>query len=88
MKNGLVEPVARTRSRARAIEQLYKFVASYKKIEELAVEEAACPEDAGALTDRLGGLFPKERIYRTKTTPVIGAHTGPGLLLVAVMGDK
>jgi DegV family protein with EDD domain len=88
MKNGLVEPVGRTRSRKRAVEHLYKFVAGYKNIEEIAVEEAACPEDADSLTDRLGSLFPRERIYRTRTTPVIGAHTGPGLLLVAVMGDK
>ena len=88
MRNGLVEPVARTRSRKKAIEHLYKFIASYKNIEELAVEEATCHEDAELLSDRLGSLFPKERIYRTKTTPVIGAHTGPGLLLVAVMGDK
>lgn len=88
LKDGLVEPVARTRSRKKAIEHLYQYVASYKNIEELAVEEAACPADADSLTERLGSLFPKERIYRTKTTPVIGAHTGPGLLLVAVMGDK
>jgi len=88
IKDGLVEPAGRTRSRARAIEHLYQFAAGYRNIEELAVEEAACREDADLLTDRLGGLFPRERIYRAKTTPVIGAHTGPGLLLVAVMGDK
>jgi DegV family protein with EDD domain len=88
MKDGLVEPAGRTRSRKKAVEYLYQFVAGYKNIEELAVEEAACHEDADLLTDRLGSLFPKERIYRTRTTPVIGAHTGPGLLLVAVMGDK
>ncbi len=88
LKDGLVEPVGRARSRKRAIEHLYQYIASYKNIEELAVEDAACTEDADLLTDRLGSLFPKERIYRTRTTPVIGAHTGPGLLLVAVMGDK
>ena len=88
MKNGLVEPAGRTRSRAKAMDHLYQFAAEYKRIEEMAVEEAACPEDADLLTDRLGNLFPRERIYRTKTTPVIGAHTGPGLLLVALMGDK
>lgn len=88
MKNGLVEPVGRARSRAKAMEHLYQFAADYEKIEEMAVEEAACPGDADLLTDRLGNLFPRERIYRTKTTPVIGAHTGPGLLLVALMGDK
>jgi len=88
MKDGVVEPAGRTRSRAKAIEHLYQFAADYKVIEEMAVEEAACPEDANLLVEKLGNLFPKERIYRTKTTPVIGAHTGPGLLLVAVMGDK
>ncbi len=40
------------------------------------------------VVERLGSRFPKERIYRSKTTPVIGTHTGPGLLLVAVLGDK
>ena len=88
LRNGLVEQAGRTRSRKKAIEHLYQFIASYKNIEELAVEDAACLEDADLLTDRLGSLFPRERIYRTKTTPVIGAHAGPGLLLVAVMGDK
>jgi len=88
IRNGLVEPAGRARSRARAIEHLYQFVAGYNRIEEMAVEEAACPEDADLLVERLGSLFPRERIYRTKTTPVIGTHTGPGLLLVAVMGDK
>ncbi len=88
MKSGMVEPAGRARSRAKAMEHLYQFAADYERIEEMAVEEAACPEDADLLTDRLGNLFPRERIYRTKTTPVIGAHTGPGLLLVALMGDK
>ena len=88
LKNGLVEPAGRTRSRKKAVEHLYQFAAGYKNIEEMAVEEAACSEDADLLVEKLGNLFPRERIYRTKTTPVIGAHTGPGLLLVAVMGDK
>jgi len=88
IKDGVVEPAGRTRSRAKAIEHLYQFAAGYRTIDEMAVEEAACPEDADLLTDRLGNLFPKECIYRSRTTPVIGTHTGPGLLLVAVMGDK
>jgi fatty acid-binding protein DegV len=54
----------------------------------MAVEDTACPDEAEALRKRLGAIFPKERIYRSRMTPVIGTHTGPGLLLVAVMGDK
>jgi len=88
LKDGLVEPAGRTRSRARAIDRLYDFAAGYATIEEMAVGDTACPEDAEALCERLGAIFPAGRIYRSKMTPVIGAHTGPGLLLVAVLGDR
>lgn len=88
LKNGLVEPAGRTRSRAKAIDQLYEFAASYSHIEEMVVEDTACPDEAEALRERLGAIFPKERIHRSRMTPVIGTHTGPGLLLVGVMGDK
>ena len=88
LKDGLVEAAGRTRSRAKAVDQLYDYVAGYSHIEELSVGDTACPEEAGALCERLGAVFPAERIYRSKMTPVIGTHTGPGLLLVAILGDK
>jgi DegV family protein with EDD domain len=88
LKDGLVEPVGRAHSRAKAIDMLYDFAASYSYIEEIAVEAAACPDDSDRLVERLGAIFPKERIYRSRTTPVIGTHTGPGLLIVSVLGDK
>ncbi len=88
LRDGVVEPAGRTRSRAKAIERLYNFAMSYSYIEEIAVEDAACPDEAEALVGRLSSEFPKERIYRSKTTPAIGTHTGPGLLLIAVLGDK
>jgi DegV family protein with EDD domain len=88
LKDGLVEPAGRTRSRAKAIDHLYDFAAHYTNIEEMAVADTACPEEAEALVERLGAIFPPERIYRSKMTPVIGTHTGPGLLLVAVLGDR
>ena len=88
LKDGLVEPAGRTRSRSRAIDHLYQFAAGYSNIEEMAVENTACPDEAEVLLERLGAIFPKERIRRSRMTPVIGTHTGPGLLLVAVMGDK
>jgi DegV family protein with EDD domain len=88
IKDGVVEPAGRARSREKAMDMLYEFAAGYSHIEEMAVEGAACPEDVDSLVRRLGALFAEERIYRSRTTPVIGTHTGPGLLLVAVMGDK
>ena len=88
LRDGVVEPAGRTRSRAKAIEHLYDFAMSYSHIEEIAVEDTATPDEAEALVERLGSRFPKERIYRSKMTPVIGTHTGPRLLLVAVQGDR
>jgi DegV family protein with EDD domain len=88
LKDGIVEPAGRARSRSKAIDALFDFAASYSRIEGLAVEGAACPQDVEKMVERLGAIFPKEKILRSRTTPVIGAHTGPGLLLVAVMGDK
>ena len=88
LKDGVVNPAGRTRSRAKAIDCLYEFIKSYSFIEELAIENTACSEEAEALIDRIDAIFPGERIYRCKMTPVIGTHTGPGLLLVSAMGDK
>ncbi|MBA7672684.1 Protein DegV [subsurface metagenome] len=88
LRDGVVEPAGRTRSRAKAIDYLYNFAMSYSHIDEMAVEDAACSEDAETLVERLSSKFPKERIYRSRTTPVIGTHTGPGLLLLDVMGDR
>ncbi len=88
LREGVVEPAGRTRSRAKAIDRLYDFAAGYARIERMAVEDTACPEDAEALLKRLGAIYPRERIYRSRMTPAIGTHTGPGLLLVSVLGDK
>ena len=88
LKNGVVEPAGRTRSRTKALDRLYKYAESYSHIEEMAVEGADCPDDVDNLVKRLGAIFPEERIYRCRTTPVIGTHTGPGLILVAILGDK
>ncbi|MDH5695600.1 MAG: DegV family protein [Dehalococcoidia bacterium] len=88
LKDGVVEPAGRTRSRAKAIDYLCDFAMSYSRIEEMAVEDTACPDEAEVLVERLSSKFPKERIYRSKMTPAIGTHTGPGLLLVAILGNK
>jgi DegV family protein with EDD domain len=88
LRDGVVEPAGRTRSRAKAIDRLCEFAMSYSHIEEIAIEEATTPDEAEMIAERLSAKFPKERIYRSKPSPVIGAHTGPGFLLVAVLGDK
>jgi len=88
LRDGVVEPAGRTSSRARAIDRLYEFAMSYSYIEEMAIEDATTPDEAEKLAKRLSAKFPKERIYHSKPSLVIGAHTGPGFLIVAILGDK
>jgi DegV family protein with EDD domain len=86
IKDGETYPAARERSRAKAIDYLYNFATSYSHIEEMAVEHATTPDEAEALVERINAKFPKKHIYRSKVSPVIGAHVGPRVMGVAVLG--
>ncbi len=88
LKDGEVYPFDREHSRARAIDNLYDFAASFTHVEGIAVEHATTPDEADELCQRIRARFPKERIYRSHVSPVIGAHVGPRVLGVAVLGDR
>jgi len=88
IKDGEVHPCARERSRAKAINYLYNFAASFGKVEGLAVEYATNLDEANRLVRRLHSKYPQVPIYLSRASPVIGTHTGPGLILVSVLGDK
>ncbi len=88
LKDGVVQPAGRERSRSKAIDHLYNFAISYSHIEEMAIEDATTPDEAEMLAERFNPKFPKERIFRSRASPVIGTHTGPGLLVVTVLGDR
>jgi len=88
IRDGEVCPAARPRSRAQAINYLYDFAMSYSRIEEMAIEEATTHDESEMLADRLSSKFPKERIYRSKMSPVIVTHTGPRAIAVSVLGDR
>ena len=88
IRDSEVCPAARPRSRAQAINYLYDFAMSYSRIEEMAIEEATTPDEAEMLANRLSFKFPKERIYRSKMSPVIVTHTGPRAIAVSVLGDS
>jgi len=85
IKDGVIEGVARPRSRTKAMDFLYDFVASYAHIEEMVIEDANTPDDVETLLDRLGSIFPRERTYRMKVSPVIGTHVGPRVLGLGVL---
>jgi DegV family protein with EDD domain len=88
IKDGEVYPYARERSRAKAIDHLYNLATSFGKIEGLAVEYATDLDEANRLVQRLHSKYPQVPIYLTRTSPVIGTHTGPGLIVISMLGDR
>ena len=85
VKDGEMSPVTKLRSRAAGMDYLYNSVAGFPKIEELAVEHCTTPDDADKLVERLSAFHPKERIYRSTISPVVGTHAGPDALAVSVL---
>jgi len=85
VKDGEMSPLTRVRSKAAGMDYLYDSVAGFSHIEELAVEYATTPDDADRLIERLSSLFPKERIYRSTLSPVVGTYAGPGAMAVTVL---
>jgi len=88
IRDGEAYPFTREHSRAKAIDYLYDFAASFSHIDGIAVEHATTPDEAEILIERISAKFPKKRIYCSKVSPVIGAHVGPRVLGVAVLGDR
>lgn len=88
LKDGEVQPDVRERSRVKAIDYLYNFAAGYGDVEELAVEYATDADEANRLARRFQQVYPEVPVYLSRASPVIGAHTGPSLILVSVAGRK
>jgi DegV family protein with EDD domain len=88
LKDGEVYPCARERSRAKAIDYLYNFAERFSKVEGLAVEYATNLDEAEKLVQRFQSKYPRVPVHLSRASPVIGTHTGPGLIVVAVFGDK
>ncbi|MBI4336443.1 MAG: DegV family protein [Chloroflexi bacterium] len=89
IQRGEVHLVARPRSRARALDQLVGIMKERAGGARLRVNvmHAAAPEEAEALKCRILKDFPCTSLLVSTFTPVIGAHTGPGLLAVAFLPD-
>jgi DegV family protein with EDD domain len=84
-REGEMAPLTRVRSLTAGLDYLYNVVASTSKIEGLAVEHATTPGDADKLVERLAAIYPKDKIYRSVISPVIGTYSGPNALALTVL---
>jgi DegV family protein with EDD domain len=88
LREGIVTPVQRTRSRSQAIDALVNMVKSAKSIEGLMLQYATTPEDLEILANRVAEYYPKEKTYRSTVNSVIGAHVGPHVLCANFIEGK
>lgn len=85
VKDGEITPLTRVRTKVAGMDYMYNFVAGFSHIEELAVEHCTTPDDADKLVERLNSIYPKERIYRSTISPVLGTYAGPNAIAVTVL---
>ena len=85
VKDGEIAPMTRVRSKTAGMEYIRNFVAGFPNIEKLAVEYCTTPEDVDKLAELLSPLLPKEQIYWSTISPVLGTYAGPGALAVTVL---
>jgi DegV family protein with EDD domain len=82
---GEVASLARPRTRRRATQTLIDLMA--REVDDrpvrAAVLHADCLSDAEELRERIAVLFDCRELYVSEMTPVMGTHTGPGLLGLA-----
>jgi len=84
VKDGLVNALVRTRTYAKAFEQLVAIAFAWKNIRHLAVLHSGAPEIAKELAERVVDLCPNSLMIVDVTT-VIGVHVGPGCVGLAVL---
>jgi DegV family protein with EDD domain len=88
VKDGEMSPLARRRSQAAGVDYLFSFATSFRGIQELAVEHTTMADEADKLAERLGEVYPKERIVRSVVSPVLGVYAGPNAIAVTVLEGK
>ena len=80
---------AKVRGRKAAMEYLVKkFSETCTDFDTVFIAHGDCPEDAAALEAMLREKHAIKEITTGYVGPVIGAHTGPGVLVVFFMGSK
>jgi DegV family protein with EDD domain len=87
--DGYVDVLARPRTKPKALRTILNEVAEKADGQPLhaAILHAGVPEEAQALRQQVSARFHCAELYVTEMTPVMGAHTGPGVLGIVFYTD-
>ncbi len=87
LKDGKIAPYGKVRTKRKAVTKLLDIIeerVSDRPIGKIGVTHALVPDEAEALVQKLKQRLDCSECYVSQTGPVIGTHTGPGLLGIAV----
>jgi DegV family protein with EDD domain len=83
-------PVERVRTSKRAFERMVDYARQRKDsgMDAWVVQHIQAPDQAAALADRCREIFGHDAVFTSEIGPVLGAHTGPGLLGVGSIHER
>jgi len=72
------------RTRAKALQRMYEFAASFPRVQEIALGYTTGYDDAKILAQRLKATFPEAPVHIARVCPGVVIYGGPGSLGMAV----
>ena len=86
LKDGQAHPLGKARTFRRALVQMKETARGFAPVESLAVMHSTTPGTAREVADDLRDLLPEgAEPYITRFSPVLGVHTGPGAIGIALL---
>jgi DegV family protein with EDD domain len=83
LENGKIEPLARVRTKRKALAHVLDHVAADiagRGAFHASVIHAAAPQEAAVFSEQVRERFSPVELFTTELSPVVGTHTGPGLV--------
>ena len=84
VRDGEVFPLEKIRSRGKGIDRLCELVQACTPLSAMSVAYTTTRDDAESLVGRLKEFLPNGDIILSQVGPVVGTHSGPGVLAVAL----
>ncbi len=85
LRDGVVAPVERVRTRSRALDNLWNWAQSFPQLQEYCVLYSGASDDAEALHQRIQAHFPQATAHLAPTGPIIATHLGPDAMGIVVV---
>ena len=84
VEDGDIIPLEKVRTRPRAVDKLFEFVAEFAQIEEVAILQSGSDGETEELIERLKQVFTNREFPVLSYGPVLACHIGPGTMGIIV----